>query len=167
MLRRAIVALALVSALPAFAAEKPTRLAHTGDWEAMAYTEEGGKVCYAAAEAKRVQGGDKGRTATVLLVTHRPKSPGEVSLAAEYGLKKSSEAEIQIGAMKHSFMTQGRAAWAKDAKADPAIVAAMIKGRDVTIRTVPAKGGAITDVVSLSGFSDALAAIDKACGVKR
>jgi len=44
MLRRAIVALALVSALPAFAADKPTRLARTGDWEAMAYTEEGGKV---------------------------------------------------------------------------------------------------------------------------
>ena len=168
MLRHSLLALSiLVAAAPAFAADAPKRLGKTGAWEAYVYPEGGGKVCYMAAQADRIQGGDKGRVGTVIAITHRPKSPGEVSLTAGYGFKKDSEAEIQIGGMKHSFMTQGKSAWAKDAKADPSIIAAMIKGREVTVRAVPAKGGAVTDSVPLSGFADALSAIDKASDVKR
>lgn len=168
MLRRSLFALALLAvAVPAAAADAPKRLGKTGAWEAYVYPEGGSKVCYMAAQADRVQGGDKGRVGTAIAITHRPRSPGEVSLIAGYGFKKDSEAEIQIGGMKHSYFTKGKSAWAKDTKADPSIIAAMIKGRDVTIRAVPVKGGAITDSVSLSGFSEALDAIDKACGVKR
>jgi invasion protein IalB len=168
MLRRSILALALlIVAVPATAADAPKRLGKTGAWEAYVYPEGGSKVCYMAAQADRAQGGDKGRVGTAIAITHRPRSPGEVSLIAGYGFKKDSEAEIQIGGMKHSFFTNGKSAWAKDSKADSSIIATMIKGRDVTIRAVPVKGGAVTDNVSLAGFSDALEAIDKACGVKR
>lgn len=168
MLGRSLAVLTLIAAaLPAMAADAPKRLGRTGAWEAYVYPENGGKVCYMAAQADRVQGGEKGRVGTVIAVTHRAKSQGEVSLTAGYGFKKDSEAEIQIGGMKHSFMTSGKSAWAKDSKADLSIIAAMVKGRDVTVRAVPNKGGSVTDVVPLSGFSDALAAIDKACGVKR
>ena len=163
----ALAALLSVATLPAAAADAPKRLGKSGSWEAYVYPEGGGKVCYMASQAERSQGGEKGRVGTAIAITHRHGSPGEVSLIAGYGFKKESEAEIQIGGMKHTFFTNGKSAWAKDAKADPAIIAAMIKGRDVTIRTVPNKGGAVTDVVSLSGFATALEAIDKACGVKR
>lgn len=157
----------LAAAMPTQAADAPKRLGKTGAWEAYVYPEGGGKVCYMAASAERNQGGEKGRIGTAIAVTHRPGSPGEVSLIGGYGFKKESEAEIQIGGMKHTFFTSGKSAWAKDAKADSAIIAAMAKGRDVTVRAVPNKGGAITDVVPLSGFATALEAIDKACGVKR
>lgn len=168
MFRRSLAVLAvLVATLPAHAQDTPKRLGKTGAWEAYVYPEGGGKVCYMAAQADRLQGGDKGRVGTAIAVTHRPKSPGEVSLIGGYGFKKESEAEIQIGGMKHSFFTNGKSAWAKDAKADGAIVAAMVKGREVTVRAVANKGGAVTDSIPLSGFADALAAIDKACGVKR
>lgn len=159
--------LVVSSVLSVQAAEAPKRLGRTGAWEAYVYPEGAAKVCYMAAQADRTQGGDKGRPATAIAVTHRAKSNGEVSLIASYGLKKDSEAEIQIGGLRHPFFTNGKSAWAKDTKADPAIVAAMAKGREMVIRTVPAKGSAITDTVSLAGFSEALAAIDKACGVKR
>lgn len=168
MIRPALLALSLLAvAGQTMAADVPKRLGRNGAWEAYVFPEGGATVCYMAAQADRVQGGEKGRVGTVVAVTHRPRSPGEVSLTAGYGFKKESEAEIQIGGMKHAFMTQGKSAWAKDAKADPAIVAALIKGRDVTVRAVPNKGGAITDIVPLTGFADGLAAIDKACGVKR
>nr|CAM76959.1 conserved hypothetical protein, secreted [Magnetospirillum gryphiswaldense MSR-1] len=168
MFRRPLAVLAvLVVALPAHAQDAPKRLGKSGAWEAYVYPEGGGKVCYMAAQADRLQGGDKGRVGSAIAITHRPKSPGEVSLIAGYGFKKESEAEIQIGGMKHTFFTNGKSAWAKDSKADGAIVTAMIKGREVTVRAVPNKGGAVTDSVPLSGFGDALAAIDKACGVKR
>lgn len=158
------VALSVAGAVPAFA-EDAKKLSSSGDWEAYSYTEGGAKVCYAAARAEKTR--EKDRAGTAIAVTHRPKSPGEVSLIASYGFKKESEAEIQIGVMKHSFFTKGGSAWAKDSGADKAIVAAMIKGREVVVKAAPAKGTAVSDTISLTGFSAALAAIDKACGVKR
>ncbi len=156
--------LAAVGTAPAMAQEAK-KLASVGNWEAYTYTEGGAKVCYAAARADKPR--EKDRAGTAMAVTHRPKSPGEVSLIASYGFKKDSDAEIQIGGMKHTFFTKGGSAWAKDTQADKAIIAAMIKGREVVIKAQPGKGATITDTISLKGFSDALAAIDKACGVKR
>jgi invasion protein IalB len=166
-MRTAIFAAALLSVSSAAFADDTKRLLSVGAWEAYTYSDAAGKVCYAAARADRTVGGDRERQGTAVAVSHRPKSHGEVSIMAPYGLKKDSEAELQIGGMKHTFQAKGTVAWAKDAKADPAIVAAMGKGREVTVRTSPAKGAAITDSIPLKGFAEALAAIDKACGVKR
>lgn len=157
-------ALVAVGTAPAIA-EEAKKLASVGNWEAYAYTEGGAKVCYAAARADKPR--EKDRAGTAMAVTHRPKSPGEVSLIASYGFKKDSDAEIQIGGMKHTFFTKGTSAWSKDAQSDKSIIAAMVKGKDVLIKAQPAKGAAISDSVSLKGFGEALAAIDKACGVKR
>jgi invasion protein IalB len=156
--------LAAVGTAPALA-EDAKKLASIGNWEAYAYSEGGAKVCYAAARADKPR--EKDRAGTAIAVTHRPKSPGEVSLIAPYGFKKDSDAEIQIGGMKHTFFTKGGSAWAKDGTADKAIIAAMAKGKDVLVKAQPSKGAAITDTISLKGFGEALAAIDKACGVKR
>ncbi|MBC7953947.1 MAG: invasion associated locus B family protein [Rhodospirillaceae bacterium] len=162
--RIALVA-ALIGAAAHAQADEAKRLATVGNWEAYAYTDAGGKVCYAAARADKPQ--DRDRAGTAIAITHRPKSPGEVSLIAPYGFKKDSDAEIQIGGMKHTFFTKGGSAWAKDGTADKAIITAMAKGKDVVVKATPPKGAAISDSISLKGFSDALAAIDKACGVKR
>lgn len=164
--RIALIAAALAASGSASAfAEESKKLASVGNWEAYAYTEGGAKVCYAAARADKPH--EKDRAGTAIAVTHRPKSPGEVSLIAPYGFKKDTDAEIQIGGMKHTFFTKGGSAWAKDGQADKSIIAAMAKGREVLVKATPPKGAAITDSISLKGFSDALAAIDKACGVKR
>ncbi|MGE5478217.1 MAG: invasion associated locus B family protein [Bacteroidales bacterium] len=165
--RRIVLTAALLAAAgsaPAFA-EDAKKLASVGSWEAYAYSEGGGKVCYAAARADKPR--EKDRAGTAIAVTHRPKSPGEVSLIASYGFKKDSDAEIQIGGMKHAFFTKGTSAWSKDAQADKAIIAAMAKGKEVVVKAQPPKGAAISDTISLKGFGEALAAIDKACGVKR
>ena len=47
--------------------------------------------------------------------------------------------------------------------ADRAIVAAMKAGRQMIVRGTSTRGTLTTDTYSLSGFSAALAAIDKAC----
>lgn len=158
------VAVLLAVAAPAFA-EDAKKLASVGNWEAYTYSDSGGKVCYAAARADKPR--EKDRAGTAIAVTHRQKSPSEVSLIAPYGFKKDSEAAIQIGSVKHDFFTKGGSAWAKDGAADKAIIAAMVKGQDVAVKAMPSKGAAISDTISLSGFAAALAAIDKACGVKR
>jgi len=162
------MAAALLAAGPAMAgAGDPKSLGDFGQWKAYAYTQGGGKVCYATAAADRPQGGAKGREPTYLAVTHQPKSPGEVSLIGAYGFKKQSDAELQVGATKHTFFTKEGSAWAKQAESDKAIVAQLAKGREAIIHAIPAKGPPITDTITLNGFGKALAAIDKACEVKR
>jgi invasion protein IalB len=168
--RRTAAALAMgawISLSVSAHADDAKRLGTFGSWEAYAYSDAAGKLCYAAARAAKTNGGEARRAGVALAVTHRAKSPNEISLVAPFGLKKNADIEIQVGGKKHSFFGKGDAAWAKDAASDKAIVAQLLKAKEVVVRASPAKGSAITDTVMLDGFGAALAAIDKACGVKR
>lgn len=160
----------LVATVPAaLAADATKRLGKFGEWESFAYAEGSAKTCYIAASASKVQGGEKGKSATYLIVTHRSggKNVDEVSINGAYGFKKDSDVELRIGSKPYTLFTKGDRAWAKDSAADKAIVTAMAKGKDATMHATPAKGGTITATFPLSGFSDALATADKSCGVKR
>ena len=151
-------------------AESAKRLGTFGDWEALTFTDGSAKTCYLAASAGKVQGGEKGaKTTTFLNVTHRSggKNTDEVSISGAYGFKKDSKVELRVGTKPHSMFTRGDRAWAEDPKADKAIVESLRKGKDAQMHATPAKGADVTAAFSLSGFSDALAAADKACGVKR
>ena len=65
------------------------------------------------------------------------------------------------------MFTKGDTAWARTAELDKAIVEAMVKGKQAVVKGTPEKGPSTTDTYSLAGFAQALAMIDKACGVKR
>ena len=43
----------------------------------------------------------------------------------------------------------------------------MAKGKQAVVKGAPAKGQPTTDSYALAGFKQALAMIDKACGIKR
>lgn len=161
----ALIGLTLFSSAALANQNKPILV--SGAWEAYVYNDAAGKVCYAAARADKLTGGEAKRAGTAISISHRAKSHGEVGLSAPYGFKKDNDAEVLIGGMQYRFFTRGENAWAKGDGADKAIVTAMIKGRDLSVKAMPAKGSTITDTISLKGFSDALSAIDKACGVKR
>jgi hypothetical protein len=154
---------------PALAADTSKRLGKSGGWESFVYGEGAGKTCYLAAAAEKVQGGEKGKTSTYLIVTHRPGAKGmdEVSVNGTYGFKKESDVVLQVGPNRNALFTKGDRAWARDAEADKAIVALLRKGKEVTLRATPAKGPAITATLALAGFPEQLAAADKACGIKR
>ena len=70
-------------------------------------------------------------------------------------------------AQKFSLFTDKEGAWTRDAATDKEVVEAMAKGREAMIKGVSARGTATTDIYPLEGFTQALNAIDKACGVKR
>ena len=163
-----LVAIAVASPA-ALAADSTKRLGKFGEWESFAYAEGSAKTCYIAASASKVQGGEKGKTTTYLIVTHRSggKNVDEISINGAYGFKKESDVELRIGTKPYTLFTKGDRAWAKDSAADKAIVSALAKGKDATMHATPTKGGDISATFPLSGFSDALATADKSCGVKR
>lgn len=163
-----VVVLAIL-APAASAAEAAKRLGKFGEWESFTYAEGKTKTCYVAASAGKVLGGEKGKTTTYLIVTHRSggKSIDEVSVNGAYGFKTGSDLELRIGTKPYTLFTKGERAWARDTVADKAIVAALSKGKDASMHAIPAKGSEITATFSLSGFAAAMTSADNACGVKR
>jgi invasion protein IalB len=174
-MKQALFAAAMIIATAAAAQAAPAadatkRLGTFGNWDVLTFSDGPAKTCYLAAAASKVQGGEKGaKTTTHLTVTHRSggKSLDEVSISGVYGFKKDSKVELRVGAKPHGLFTKGDRAWGEDAKADKAIVESLRKGKEALMLATPAKGADITATFSLSGFSDALAAADKACAVKR
>ena len=110
-----------------------------------------------------------GRKQPTALVTHRPveKIANVVSFVEGYALKEGSEVALDVSGSKFELFTKDDSAWARTADLDKAIVTALAKGKQAVVKGVPQKGPSTTDTYPLAGFAKALAAIDKACGVKR
>lgn len=144
------------------------RLGDFDDWSAFQFTENGNKACYMASQPKKAEGKYKKRGDVYAIVTHRPgeKLRDEVSILAGYSYKKDSEVRVIIGKKTYELFTQGDGAWAKDKKSDKILVKAMIKGSSMMVKGMSARGTKTTDTYSLKGFTNAYAAIGKACGIK-
>lgn len=145
------------------------RLGAAGAWTAYAYTEKSSKVCYLAGEPEKSESAGARRKHPLAMVTHRPGEnvANVVSFDKGYPLKEGSEVSLEIGGAKFDLFTKGDSAWARTPELDRSIVEAMTKGKQATVKGTPQKGRATTDTYSLAGFAQALAIIDKACGVKR
>jgi invasion protein IalB len=145
------------------------RLGTAEGWTAYVYKEKSGQVCYLAGEPQKTEPANARRKPPTAMVTHRPdeKVANVVSFVEGYPLKLGSDASLDVGGTKFDLFTKGDSAWARTADLDKTIVEAMAKGKQAILTAVPQRGQPTTDTYSLAGFSQALAMIDKACGVKR
>ena len=157
------------SAAQTVAGTAAEQLGTNGAWTAYAYSEQAGKVCYLAGEARKSEPAGGKRKHPLAMVTHRPaeKIANVVSFIESSPLKEGSEVSLDIGGAKFDLFTKGDGAWARTPELDKSIVEAMAKGKQVVVKGTPHKGPATTDTYSLAGFAQALALIDKACDVKR
>jgi hypothetical protein len=148
---------------------QPERLGGSQNWNAYFYVAKAGKVCYLAGHPSKSEPASLKRNDVDALVTHRPaeKTTNVVSFVAGYLFKEGSDAELEVDGQKFNLFTDKDTAWARDAATDKAIVAAMTKGRSLVIKGNSIRGSSTTDIYTLAGFGEALALIDKACGVKR
>lgn len=159
-------ALALAAA-PCWAAGS-THLGTFNDWNAYLFSDKTGKVCYIASLPTSQKEAPAKRRSTFLSVTHRPgdKSFDVVSVEGGFAYKADSTVTMEIDGTKVELFTKGGGAWARDPDTDKSLVAALKKGRVAIVTGHPAKGKAVVDDYSLSGFSAAYAKIGEACGAK-
>lgn len=139
------------------------------DWSAFSDKENGKPLCYIASLPKKTEGGTAQRGAAYMMVTHRPaeKTTGEVSVRAGYTYKEGTEVEVRVGGGQPIMLfTDQGFAWTREAKTDQALIAAMRAGASLTVKGTSSRGTQTTDSYSLKGFTAALEAINKACGVK-
>lgn len=163
-------AFALFVAAPALAQDSPKLIGEYRAWSALQYKERGDDVCYMAASPQKwVASRDGARRGEIYtLVTHRPDAGirSEVSINVGYPLKKDSEVTVDIDGQKYTLFVDNDTAWARDAETDRKIVQAMIRGSTMVIRGTSERGTRTTDTYSLSGFTAAHNAINKACRVR-
>jgi hypothetical protein len=136
-------------------------------WSAHLLDEQKAKVCYLHAVPEDSSGDYTQRGDTYVQVTHRTssKSRNEVSVTAGYVYKKDSSVTLTIDGRKFDLFTHADTAWAEDGKTDNALVAAMRAGREMVVGGTSSRGTLTTDRYSLSGFTAAHSAINKACGM--
>ena len=164
------LALAAPLAAAAHAADAvPQRIGGADGWDAYTLDEKGGKVCYVVGHPGKSEPANAKRGRIDALVTHRPKenAVNVVNFDVGYPFKEGSTADLDIDGHKFSLFTSNDAAWNKDAATDKAVTEALAKGKHATLKGTSERGTNTTDIYSLEGFDAALAAIDKACNVKR
>lgn len=161
---RAAAAITLLLLLPSAARAKVVEIGVYGDWRAY----RDGPVCYMGSEPKKAEGKYKARDQPYVFISHRPKdkSLGVIEVGAGYTYKKGSDTDLAIGDKSFRLFTDGANAWARDAKTDQALVAAMKGGKAMVVKGTSSRGTLTTDTYSLAGFTAAYAAIGKACKVK-
>jgi hypothetical protein len=177
------VALAAISPAPAAhpkkkhkAAEPATEAAPAAHslgqfeaWTAYVSRDKTGKVCYLVGQPQKSEPAGVARKSPSAMVTHRPveKIDNVVSFVEGYALKEGSDVALDVSGSQFELFTKDDSAWARTSDLDRTIVTALAKGKQAVVKGVPQKGPPTTDTYPLAGFAKALAAIDKACGVKR
>jgi invasion protein IalB len=164
-MRATIIALLLMPVLSVAArAQTPEFLGTHRDWNVYAFTEDSQKICYMASEPTKQEGNYTRRGSPAVLVTRRPNPRvDEVSVQPGYSYLENSEVEIDIGNRKFALFTRGEHAWTKSEEEDQALIEAMKRGSDMTVRGTSTKNTFSLDTYSLLGFTAAYQAMVAAC----
>jgi hypothetical protein len=134
-------------------------------WSAMSFTEDDKTVCMIWSQPEKAEGNYKKRGEVFVFVTHRPgdREMNKISFETGYTFKESSEVRVTIDGQAYSLYTDGSTAWSSDTKEDSRMVNAMRAGSTMVMEGTSGRGTETRDTYSLSGFTAAHNAINKAC----
>lgn len=168
MMKRLTVQIVALCVFAATSAQAKS-LGTFGDWDTVRELEGGKPACMMSSIPKKSAGKYSQRGDIFAMITHRPaeKRIGEVGFQAGYTFKKGSNVTVTIDRKKSfQLFTHGDFAWTTDDKMDKAIAAAMRAGSSMVVEGNSTRGTHTTDTYSLKGFTAAMKAINKSCGVK-
>lgn len=167
--RRAVAGVALIFLVSTVSeAAGPENLGLFKSWSAHLLVEKKTKICYLHGVPDKMAGKYKKRGDVYVQVTHRtrPETRNEISITAGYTYKQGSQATLTIDGRKFVLFTHADTAWATEENPDDKLVAAMRAGSAMVVNGMSSRGTLTTDSYSLSGFTAAHKAINKACGFK-
>jgi hypothetical protein len=138
-------------------------------WTAYLSKDKTGRICYVYGQPQKSEPAGTKRKSPMMMITHRPdeKIANVVSVVEGYPLKEGSDVQLEVGKNKFDLFAKEDSAWARTSDLDRTIVTALGKAKHAVAKGNPQKGPGTTDTYALAGFPQALAMIDKACGVKR
>lgn len=161
--RKFATALTLVLATASVAsAQSPTRIQQFNAWGAYSYQATGGKVCYVLSIPKEKAPSSVDHGDIFFLVSQRPGQniSYEPQAMMGYPLKENSKVNVIVDGRTFVMFTKGNSAWVENAAEEPALVAAMKSGKDMSVQATSRRGTGTTYSYSLSGISAALKQIE-------
>jgi hypothetical protein len=116
--------------------------------------------CYAVAKAL-----GKVPAPAYTTVSHWPEKGvrGAVHIVLSREVAAKGTVRLVMGDKRFDLVAKGRNAWAADARADAAIIAALRSAARMSVSATGAKGGAFTDRYALAGAATAIDAATVAC----
>lgn len=146
---------------------EPSLIGQFGTWGAYVANPGGKKVCFALAKPSSSKTNPPGRPRdpAYAFISTRPseKVANEVSIMIGYQLKPGADSTLEVGSARYAMYAQGDGLWIKNAAEEDAMVAALRKGSDVTVKGVSAKGTESSDTFSLKGLAQALDRVAQDC----
>jgi hypothetical protein len=169
LLLSAGAALAADPPATAAGAAAPQEVGGAKGWTGYSYSEKAGKVCYLIGHPTKSEPANAAKDRTDAMVTERPRANqlNVVNFDAGYAFKDGSDANLDVDGHAFALFTDKQSAWARDSATDKAVTEALAKGKHAVLKGSTAKGAVVTQSYALEGFGDALAAIDKACNIRR
>ncbi len=163
--------LALLALTPA-QAQEPQPAGTFGAWTAYHYKTKKGPVCYIVGRPQKSEAFRNGkklakvnRDPAFFLVTNRPadKVRHEVNTIIGYAFKPNTPARLTIDGSTFTLFTVRDGAWSEGPATDRRIVAAMKRGKTMTVTGISRRGTKTVDTYSLKGVTAALKKIDELC----
>lgn len=120
--------------------------------------------CYAIAKAQ-----GKPPAPAYATVSNWPERQvrGAMHLVLSRDVQDKSAVRLVVGDKRFILVAKGRNAWAKDARDDAAIIAALRSAARMSVSASSAKGGGFTDRYTLAGVATAMDAATVACAQRR
>ncbi len=153
-------ATAQTKATPGRTANVPHLIGRFDDWQAVTHQEAAQTVCYAFTRASSSTPALPGRGNVVLTITHRPGARDGVAVSTGYAFPATAELQMAVEGTVLPFYTSNRSAFARDGRAT---ASAFGRGRQAVARAPGPRGAVVTDTFPLRGFSQAYAAMNRAC----
>ncbi len=143
------------------------KIATIKSWEAYTTKIDKNKACYILSNPKKTDSkfkiSKRGKSG-VFVTNYKNGSMHEISIVAGFMFKKQSKVFFNIDGKKTEMVAvvEDRA-WSESTKIDRNLVKEMKKGKELIVSGFSERGNLIKDTYSLSGFTKALAIIDKSC----
>lgn len=156
----AAAALVILSSA-AVAAQTPSRLNQFNAWGAYAYEQNGGRVCYVLSTPTAMQPSSVNHGDIFFLVSKKPGGDAfEPQVVMGYPMREGSQVTVNVDGRDFALFTRGESAWVEDTAQEPALVAAMRNGSQMTVAATSARGTATNYTYSLSGITAAIQSIN-------
>ena len=153
-----VAALMMATSAPASAREA---LGMFGSWGA--FRDVGPLRCFAIAEPARRFRNAAWRPFAAIATWPGPKVRAQIHIRLRHARNPGEPVTLAIGARRFALVGGGADAWAADARADAAIVAAMRSGSNMRVATRSTMGRAFADTYGLRGAATAIDAAALGC----
>lgn len=141
----------------------PTRIEQFKAWGAYSYKSGKNTVCYVLSVPTTKEPASVNHGDIFFIVSQRPGQniSYEPQAMMGYALKTGSKVTVKIDAKSFTMFTKDSAAWVENAAEEPALVAAMKSGKNMSVQAVSGRGTPTNYTYSLQGVSDAFKRIEK------